>query len=229
MRKIWAIGIIGFLAYSLFVHEPKRITDFDAGVELSERLSKPDNAADSKPRPARQPISNEKPQLAKAPVELIFAFVKGNRVALRESPDKKSNILDRLETGHKVEILKTIGDWKQIREPLSRRTGWVASYLLADRRQETAPKPSSIEIPKQPSPVNKPVAPAIPDDLIIQKIIATSMANYGGNCACPENRDRAGRRCGKRSAYSKPGGASPLCYVEDVSQEMIKAFRGAMN
>lgn len=63
------------------------------------------------------------------------------------------------------------------------------------------------------------------DSDIKQAIIQESIANYSGNCPCPYNTDRAGRRCGKRSAYSRPGGRSPICYPEDVTQEMIKSYR----
>lgn len=28
-----------------------------------------------------------------------------------------------------------------------------------------------------------------------------------------------------RSAYSKPGGASPLCYKTDVSDDMVRSWR----
>lgn len=63
------------------------------------------------------------------------------------------------------------------------------------------------------------------DGDIKQAIIQESIANYAGNCPCPYNTDRAGRRCGKRSAYSRPGGRSPICYPEDVTQDMIKSYR----
>lgn len=39
-----------------------------------------------------------------------------------------------------------------------------------------------------------------------------STASYAGSCACPDNYDSAGRRCGARSAYSRSGGAAPACY-----------------
>jgi hypothetical protein len=56
-------------------------------------------------------------------------------------------------------------------------------------------------------------------------LIRQSIAAYPGNCPCPYNLDRAGRRCGARSAYSKPGGYQPLCYPHDVTDEMIARFR----
>lgn len=38
-------------------------------------------------------------------------------------------------------------------------------------------------------------------------------SGYGGSCACPNDRDSAGRRCGARSAWSRAGGASPSCGI----------------
>lgn len=67
------------------------------------------------------------------------------------------------------------------------------------------------------------------DAEIKQILIEESIAGYTGNCPCPYNVDRAGRRCGKRSAYSRPGGASPLCYAKDVSDEMVKEYRKELN
>jgi hypothetical protein len=63
------------------------------------------------------------------------------------------------------------------------------------------------------------------DAQIKQDIIAASIAEYRGSCPCPYNRDRARRSCGKRSAYSRPGGATPLCYEKDVSQKMVDDYR----
>lgn len=54
------------------------------------------------------------------------------------------------------------------------------------------------------------------DAKIKQILIKESLERYPGNCPCPYNVDRAGSRCGKRSAYSRPGGASPLCFPSDI-------------
>ena len=64
------------------------------------------------------------------------------------------------------------------------------------------------------------------DSEVKQELIRRSISSYSGSCPCPYNRDRAGRRCCKRSAYSRPGGASPLCYERDVSQKMVDEYRG---
>ena len=63
------------------------------------------------------------------------------------------------------------------------------------------------------------------DDTIAKTLIAESIADYSGACACPYNTMSNGSRCGKRSAYSKPGGAEPLCYRRDVTDEMISRYR----
>ena len=63
------------------------------------------------------------------------------------------------------------------------------------------------------------------DAQIRQEMIAASIAGYKGNCPCPYNVDRRGHRCGSRSAYSRPGGAMPLCYERDVTQKMVEDYR----
>ncbi len=63
------------------------------------------------------------------------------------------------------------------------------------------------------------------DTEIVQQIIRDSIASYPGNCPCPYNSTRNGSACGRRSAYSKPGGYSPICYPNDVSAEMIENYR----
>ena len=56
---------------------------------------------------------------------------------------------------------------------------------------------------------------------LIQKKISDSIASYPGKCACPYQLMSNGRKCGKRSAYSKPGGYAPLCYASDVAEQDI--------
>ena len=64
---------------------------------------------------------------------------------------------------------------------------------------------------------------------IKQVLIRQSISRYSGSCPCPYNTDRAGRSCGRRSAYSRPGGASPLCYASDVTPAMVAQYRERNN
>ncbi len=63
------------------------------------------------------------------------------------------------------------------------------------------------------------------DEQIQQQIINNSIASYPGHCPCPYNQASNGSRCGKRSAWSRPGGYMPICYKTDVTKEMIKQWR----
>ena len=58
------------------------------------------------------------------------------------------------------------------------------------------------------------------DAEIRQILIAKSLAKYSGSCPCPCSVDRGGR-----SAYSRPGGVSPLCYESDVTDRMVESYR----
>lgn len=64
---------------------------------------------------------------------------------------------------------------------------------------------------------------------VTNRIIAESIAEYPGVCACPFNRARNGSACGGRSAWSKEGGYSPVCYKDEVTAEMIKEWREQNN
>jgi hypothetical protein len=68
-------------------------------------------------------------------------------------------------------------------------------------------------------------AQAQSDAAIRRMIVRASIASYPRNCPCPYNTDRAGRSCGRRSAYSRPGGYSPRCYPSDVTAAEVKAYR----
>ena len=63
------------------------------------------------------------------------------------------------------------------------------------------------------------------DARVRQAIIRESIAGYSGNCPCPYSTARNGSRCGGRSAYSRPGGAAPMCYPGDVTAAQVAAWR----
>ena len=69
------------------------------------------------------------------------------------------------------------------------------------------------------------LAAPMTDAQIKQALIQESLASYPGNCPCPYNTDRRGHACGRRSAYSRPGGYSPICYASDVSAAMVVEYR----
>ncbi len=62
---------------------------------------------------------------------------------------------------------------------------------------------------------------------IRQILIEESIADYAGSCPCPYSTARNGSRCGRRSAYSRAGGADVLCYPKDVSDALVQQYRAA--
>jgi hypothetical protein len=111
------------------------------------------------------------------------------------------------------------GDWFEVKLT-NGSTGWMsAAYLSA------SPLPIIAEV--EPAPVAPPATlkrPAYDRGAVVNAIITASLASYSGACPCPYNTMRNGRSCGGRSAYSKPGGYSPICYPQDVSQAMIDDY-----
>jgi len=70
-----------------------------------------------------------------------------------------------------------------------------------------------------------PALAALSDDQVKEQIIQESIADYPGNCPCPYNTMRNGRACGGRSAWSREGGYSPVCYKREVTAQMIREWR----
>ena len=45
-----------------------------------------------------------------------------------------------------------------------------------------------------------------------------------GPCACPDDKDSAGKKCGKRSAFCKGGGVEiSNCYLKDIERRKKEA------
>jgi hypothetical protein len=44
-----------------------------------------------------------------------------------------------------------------------------------------------------------------------------------GPCACPDDKDKAGHRCGKRSAFCRSGGAEVKCFLVNVGKRTKEA------
>lgn len=60
-------------------------------------------------------------------------------------------------------------------------------------------------------------------------LVRKSISNYkatGKTCPCPYSIDRSNRVCGKRSAYTRIGGANPYCYTSDIKDSVVKEYMG---
>ena len=106
---------------------------------------------------------------------------------------------------------------------------WTPSASAPAATASRTPSPMGPESPTLKESREKDPAcyeqPALSDAEIRKELVRRSIALYPGWYPCPYNVDRGGRRCGGRSAYSRPGGRSPICYDSDVTQGMVERFR----
>jgi len=179
----------------------------------SEEASNPKATHPAPPPPSSTP--DREP--ASTPAETVF--VSGNRVALRGGPGTDHPVIDRYDKGRPVSLLEERAKWSRVRDKLTAREGWIANFLLEDARSSKKARVASTQPKQERAP-----AAGLSSAEIAKRIISQSIASYPGSCPCPYNVDRGGRRCGKRSAYSRPGGYAPICYPSDVTSQMITAF-----
>lgn len=149
----------------------------------------------------------------KAAVIRGIRYVTAERLNLRAGPSPRASVLAGLARQTRLEIRDATGGWLQVSTP-DGQTGWV----YAEFTSTALPVASPPQITKSTR-----TAPNRSD--VIDAIIETSISAYPGACPCPYNTMRNGRSCGRNSAWSKPGGASPICYPSDVSDQMIARFR----
>ena len=94
------------------------------------------------------------------------------------------------------------------------------------------PPPTSAKPPPAPPPPAEKASRTkelLTDAAIIAALIALSIAAYRaggpGKCACPDDTDKAGHRCGARSAHSRSNGWVVACSPADITKQMIEAYR----
>ena len=111
--------------------------------------------------------------------------------------------------------------WLRVAAPDGSR-GWVSARYVRTGGPTVSARNPPAEVRTQPQLLPTPGRRS--RAAIIREIIAESLAAYSGPCPCPYSVSRSGR-CGGRSAWSKPGGAEPLCFAEDIPEAMIAGRR----
>ena len=103
-----------------------------------------------------------------------------------------------------------------------------APLAVATPPAATTASPDASPKPESKRKVEAVLTAAAIAAIIIQ--VSRDQYHAGGRpCACPDDTARNGSACGARSAYSRPGGAAPLCYPTDVTAAMIEAYRKDSN
>ena len=183
-----------------------------AGVAVVTSVATDEPAAAVAP-PRSDLVADESSELvpAELPTKL---YVTGSKVNLRDGPSINGKALGQLAEGTVVERVSQVDGWIQIQTPLGQ--GWMATRFLSPEKPSVVSQTEPSRAVAAPSSVEVSRAKA--------EIIRQSIASYAGSCPCPYNSDRAGRRCGGRSAWSRPGGYSPICYESDISEERLQTY-----
>jgi len=59
---------------------------------------------------------------------------------------------------------------------------------------------------------------------IEQNVLNWAIANYTSACACPFSLNALGEICGDQSAYSLGIAEAPICYVSEVTVDLIAQY-----
>ncbi|RWQ29769.1 MAG: SH3 domain-containing protein, partial [Mesorhizobium sp.] len=171
------------------------------------------------PRPARCPRGNHHRGAAGTAEQQLDCLCKARRGGCPEAqprhvgslavhhqknpcqvPDTGARIITTLPLGDLVQTNGQQGDWYNV--TVSARNGWIHGDYLSEAKP--------VELTS-----TTPVAPAAAsDDGTVSEHASGDPVRDAvvGRCDCPYDLMRNGRLCGGRSAYSKPGGRSPVCY-----------------
>ncbi len=156
------------------------------------------------PRPAAEPAKPNAIMRPAAPArpsgaEVRWLYTKAS-TRVRAEPSTAAPIVATLPAGELVQTNGLDGDWHSV--TVAAGSGWIRRDLLTEDKPAPQAPPATFTAPvaRQPAPSSDgPGAPV--------------REPYVGTCDCPYDRMLNGRRCGGNSAYSRPGGRSPVCYL----------------
>lgn len=145
------------------------------------------------------PTQRDPPSQGTIPRRYEHLYTTSN-VRIRAKPSTAGAIISTIPLGSAVEASELEGGWRRVR--YATYDGWVSGQFLSDFRPVAREK-----TPSAPSRIAPPVRQSTPS-----RAGEAIRDPHVGTCDCPYDLMRNGRRCGNRSAYSKPGGRNPQCY-----------------
>lgn len=173
---------------------------------------------------ARTPSASEPAPALPAEKQAMVAEIRrvdAEGLNLRQAPGTGSKVLAVLPRDTILRVEAVREGWLRVATPDGTR-GWVSARYARTGGPTVSARnsPAEVRAPSRPLPTPGRRSRAA----IIREIIAENLRAYSGPCPCPYSVSRSGR-CGGRSAWSKPGGAEPLCFAEDIPEAMIAARR----
>lgn len=194
----WGIAVfcaIGWVLSSIDARSPPPApTAVPAATTTAAPQAQPSNSSIAYAKP--DAVAAQKPN----PATLVRWLYTTKKVRVRVAPDTGSRIITTLPLGDLVQTNGQQGDWYNV--TVSARIGWIHGDYLSEAKP--------VELTS-----TTPVAPAAAsDDGNVSEHASGDPVRDAlvGRCDCPYDLMRNGRLCGGRSAYSKPGGRSPVCY-----------------
>lgn len=213
-------GIAAILAVALIYRDDDRSSSA-ATPPATQRTSEPSRPVTQWPAEPTQPKASPERAIRRPAVEVAVVepdepppivrerqMFTTARVRLRAEPNTKSAALRTLEKGTRLISVAENGGWLRVR--YDNKDGWIRGDYLTDRQPEVvmAPDPPPAAIISKPrQKTAEPVRAARTGEPV--------RGPMRGRCDCPYDEMRNGRSCGGRSAWSKPGGRQPVCYVGD--------------
>lgn len=167
------------------------------------------------PPPPPPPPQPPPPEAKRRMMEEI-RYVTADRLNLRAGPGTRAKSVGSLPRGSRLSVESAEGGWLRVTAP-GGAGGWVSARYTS---------PSAPVVSTRTPPAKAGSAPTRRSrDAVVREIIAESLAAYSGPCPCPYSVSPRSGRCGGRSAWSKPGGAEPFCFPDDIPKTMIEARR----
>lgn len=154
--------------------------------------------------------------ISSAALALDTGFVDANALNVRTGPGTTYQVVRSISKGTRVTVVAYSRNRNWCSVSAGNIGGWVTCRYL--------------KIVTGFAPSQEPKGPAqtfnctIPIPTLKDQMIRESIAKYQGSCPCNYSTDKAGNRCGGRSAWSRPGGASPLCRPSDISDDAVREF-----
>ncbi len=184
----WCVSRNRDLSTSTTLSVPPTVPEVTQNAQPSEAVGMPKPAA---------PV----PLLNKPMEPRVWLYTKA-AVRLRAAPSTDAQIVMTVPSGAKVSALSTDGQWHYVK--YGSRNGWMHGNFLDEGAPAT---PTQKRVAKEVTPFTAPPARAR------SNMGQPAREPVVGRCDCPYDRMRNGRRCGGNSAYSKPGGRNPVCYL----------------
>ncbi len=124
------------------------------------------------------------------------------KVRMRAGPGTHFPVVATIEINSSLDVFAISGDWLRVSDKA--RSGWVRQDLVGESQTVLE------DVPALRSPAIQ--KPLVKRALAVDRSGQPTRDAYVGSCDCPYDLMRNGRKCGNRSAYSRPGGRNPQCY-----------------